>query len=199
VKAASYSFPHHFLPAVPAIVVGGVLGAAARSGHARFRIALSAALLLAAVSFYVAEPQVSALATPGDERFGLYPRHPYLLAEPVARYVRERTDVDDRVLVAGGLFPQRPGRTSAAYVAAEPNVYWLSERLPVFKYFISFPRGRQPPDYLEERRRALDKRPPRAIVVMPDVLLDHEIGSLVRRYRYRLAYLDTGARVWLRP
>jgi hypothetical protein len=199
VKAASYSFPHHFLPALPGVVVGGVLGAAAFGGSRRVRVALSAVILLAAVGLYVVEPQVRALTQPDDERFGLYRNQPYLLAEPVARFLRGHTDSDDRVLVAGGLFPQVPGRTPSAYVAAEPNIYWLSQRQPVFKYFISFPRGRQPPDYLQERRAALVERPPRAIVVMPDVLLDREIASLIPAHGYRLAYLGAGARIWLRP
>jgi hypothetical protein len=184
VKAATYEFPHHYYPAVPALAAGPALGAARLwplVARPAARYAIAAAVLLVPLWQWVAVPERESLGVPARERWG-EEFQSFALAYPIAAFVRENTKPDDRILV----------------VATDPEVYWLADRRASTPYFDVFP-------LLHENRlvgaRANDvvTDPPAAIVAMPGAEdADPFFVDLLDLGDFPPAYEVDGARVWLR-
>jgi hypothetical protein len=179
VKLAVYEFPHHYYTALPGIVAGIAVGVAAlwQQATAR-RVALAGVVLVLASWPYVIAPQWEALAVPPWERFG--PDSPFAEQYPVGEFVARNTAPADPIQVAQG----------------HAEIYWVANRRASTRFF-DVTVVRQDPEYAAERERELLARPPRAIVLMPQDVLERDLRIVLRREPYRLAYDHRGARVWL--
>jgi hypothetical protein len=183
VKVATYEFPHHYYPVVPALAAGlalGALRAGALVAGPRLRWALAAVVLVIPLWHWVGEPERDALDVPPRLRWGEEFRS-FSLAYPIASFVRAHTREDDRILVAG----------------TDPEVYWLAGRRASTPYFDVFP-------LLADRhrvgRRANDVAydPPAAIVAMPGAEdADPFFVDLLALHEFPPAFELDGARVWL--
>ena len=179
VKLAVYEFPHHYYTALPGIATGIAVGVAALWQQATSRrLALAAVVLVLASWPYVIAPQWQALAVAPWERFG--PDSPFAEQYPVGDFVAANTAPTDRIQVAQG----------------HAEVYWVADRRAPTPFF-DVTVVRQDPGYAAERERALLARPPKAIVLMPQDVLERDLELLLEREPYRLAYDQRGALVWL--
>ncbi|HEX8123118.1 MAG TPA: hypothetical protein VF549_17840 [Solirubrobacteraceae bacterium] len=183
VKVATYEFPHHYYPVVPALAAGLALGGlrfAELVPRPRVRWALAAVVLAIPLWQWVAVPERDALDVPPGLRWGKEFRS-FSLAYPVASFVRAHTREDDRILVAG----------------TDAEVYWLADRHASSPYFDVFP-------ILADGRRAGQRAndvaydPPAAIVAMPGAEdADPFFVDLLALHEFPPAYEVDGARVWL--
>jgi hypothetical protein len=180
VKVIDYELLHQFFLVMPGIAVGLAAGIASLWGSTlRSRVAIAALVLVAPTFTYVIGPQWRALQLSPSERFGV--GNNYALAEPVADFVRNNTEPEERIFVGGH--------------AAQ--VYWLADRRAPTRFFDSFPVA-QEDGYRRERNRDLRQDPPRAIVIMADTPPDPALRDLLTDLRYQLAFEESGARVFLR-
>ena len=187
VKGASYEFPHHYYPVLPALVTGLALGVArvwdfVPSGRAAVRWAIAVVAIAVPLWVWVGDAEREALGMPAAKRWG--PEgDKFALAYPIADFLRDHTAPDDEILVVG----------------TDPEVYWLADRranTPVFDVFPIFKRSRR-----WYSRRLLDfiRNPPAAIVAMPDAeRADPLFPDLLDIGVYPPAFEVEGARVWLR-
>jgi 4-amino-4-deoxy-L-arabinose transferase-like glycosyltransferase len=184
VKVATYEFPHHYYPVLPALAAGLALGIARAwplVARPRLRWALAAAVLALPLWQWVVVPERDALAVPAAERWG--PGfESFALAYPIAEFIRANTKPGDRILVAG----------------TDPEVYWLADRHANTRYFDVFPLLREG-RYIGARANDVVYDPPAAIVAMPNAeVADPYFPALLNLGRYPPAYEVEGARVWLR-
>jgi hypothetical protein len=194
-KIATYTLPHHYYPALIGLAACfGLAAGAAPINRAPLRVATLITILALPLWLAVLRPEFASLDEPAEARFGLPPESSYRLASPVADFIRSSTAADDRIFVAGGVLPR--GYASSA---GEPNVLWLSERRSVTRWTATFNPGFVPKGFFAERRAALLRDPPAAIVAMAGIKLDSTASGLVARDGYRQAFRELGARVWLRP
>jgi hypothetical protein len=174
VEVASYDFANQYAPVLVGIAAGIALGVASvwpRTNGAR--AGLAALVLAAPVWAAVAEPQLRQLALPAEARGNA-------IAVDLADYVERTTQPGSRIVVA----------------EFDPQVYWLSDRRAVSRFFDSFGlAGRD--EYVAERRRDLFERPPAAVAAVPDRFVDPDLQELLDTRGYVLVYDRDGARVWL--
>ena len=186
VKAPNYEFAHHYYPALPALVIGIVLGitrlwALVSSPHVWPRVAIAVVVLAFPLWKFVVVPQRDRFEVPASKRWGI---DNYALAYPVADFLKRETRPDDRILVVG----------------TDPEVYWLAERRAITPMFDIF--GMRSSKKGPERRFADFRRsPPAAIVAMPDAeAADPDLDDFLNKMgeEYPPGFELRGARVWLR-
>jgi hypothetical protein len=179
VKVVNYEFLHHYYPGLIGVVAGLAVGIAALWGtDLRRRIALTALVLAVPVWSLAIGPQWRALFVSAHARFGV--DHPYALAYPVARFVREHTAPGDPIMVAG----------------AEAQVYYLADRRAPTRFFDIFP-VMDHPAYAAERESEMLSNPPRAVVLLPTEGIDPTLRAVGQQHAYRVAYQSHGATVFL--
>ena len=187
VKGATYEFPHHYYPVLPALAAGIALGVARvwellPAGRSAVRWGIAVVALAVPLWVWVGDNEREALQVAPGKRWG--PEgDKFALAYPIADFVRDHTTPDEQILVVG----------------TDPEVYWLAERRangPVFDVFPILKRDRK-----WFRLRILDfiRNPPAAIVAMPDAeLADPLFPDFFDLGVYPPAFEVGGARVWLR-
>lgn len=185
VKGATYEFPHHYYPVVPALAGGLALGVARLWGlmprRALARYAVAVVAFAVPLWLWVGDREREALDYPPGLRWGSQ-FESFALAYPVAEFLREHTRPDERILVVG----------------TDPEVYWVADRRANTPYFDVFPLLR---DGKLIGRRAVDviEDPPAAIVAMPDAEeADPFFPALLDLGEFPPAFDLRGARVWLR-
>jgi hypothetical protein len=190
VKAANYSYPHHYYPVLPGIAAGIGVGVAAVARPSWFaRAALGVLVLAIPLWKEVLTYQRAALRQPARARFFRPPDYYGRLTYPVADFIRANTSSDDKIYIAGG--------TPSKEAVGAPGVYWLAERFSPTIYIDTPPARWVPSGYRERRLRELFDDPPKAIGAMAGVPVDDDLRLVLDRYHYRVAYRVLGARVWL--
>lgn len=184
VELQSYAFPHHFYIALPAIAVGIALGVASLTApDTGRRIGLAAIVLAMPFVAYVAGPQIRQLEVPASERWALETPDEWSTAYPVAQFIDQHTRPSDRIFATG----------------SDPEIYWLSRRRAMTRYFDWFIPLRDR-DAARERVRDLEEHPPAAIAIMSNADAKIDAGSIrgyMDRHAYVIALQVDGSQVWL--
>ena len=179
VKLPEYEFDYQYYPALPAIA--GVLALAIATfwgSRSLDRIAVAAVVLAFPLWSQVIRPQKQLLRLDPAARMG-----PVGRGLPVADFLRDHTQPDERILVAGG----------------RAEIYWHARRRAPTRFFDAFgPTGTED---LEERNRDLARNPPAAVAVARPVRLtaDPGIERFIRERGYALVYESPAGRVWFGP
>jgi hypothetical protein len=179
VKVPSYEYSHHYYLAMPGIAAGLALGLTSL-WQRRDPWWTAAAVLAVAVplAVYVVRPQVQALEVPPWERWGH--GNAYAVAYRVAEFIDDHTEPGEPVFMAGG--------------AGE--VYWLADRSAPTRFFTEY-HLHLDPAYPGELDRALRRRPPIAVGVLPGDRVARPIQYFMTEFRYHRRYRRDRAAVWL--
>jgi hypothetical protein len=187
VKLSTYEHEHFYVPALPGIAAGVALGLAALwrrvpalARTTRRQVAVAATVLVPLTVAYVAIPQRRLEQLAPRQRWG-GASGAYGQAYPVAAFIRRATRPGQALFMAGG--------------AGE--VYWLADRRAPTALFAFYPLAWHPA-YRASRLKDLLARPPAAVGVLPNDIVDCDVQRLLGARDYRLAYRRHGALVWLR-
>ena len=177
VKLPHYEFNYQYYFALPAIA--GVLALAIATfwgSRPLDRIAVAAVVLAFPLWGHVIRPQQQLLRLDPSARPGPVPR-----GVPVADYLRDHTEPEERILVAGG----------------RAEIYWQADRRAPTRFFDG--HGLTGIDDLRERNRDLARDPPAAVAALGGTgPLAYGLQRLIEEGGYVLAYNRAGSRVWLK-
>jgi hypothetical protein len=120
---------HYYIPALTAVaLLGGVAVTSLRRIletrlSSRVAAALAAAVFVVAIAAYVTRARAYLFAiSPRDLSRGIYSQNPFIEAVEIGKYIRDRTDKNDRIAVIG----------------SEPEIYFYADRKAATGYIYTY-------------------------------------------------------------